>query len=275
MGSRLTPTTDIIRALFARSGNQCAFPGCTHSLINPKNQFIAQICHIESAQPGGERYNKNQDDESRRGYDNLILLCYQHHVETNDILEYPVEKLKKLKYDHENKSSDFKINESALIKIIEEMNSYWMLIEKLNKFEHNCPDFAVDINTKASFTEIMRSCEENIKYISDFHCSLKESDGKLMQDFIDLLLNKEIAPELFEDIPYYEHPFEPAKKNWELHNLGIPNRMLRLKIDLKHLELKYLEEFVKTHKDDLDSRNQLEDLKKEFANIAKNAGLAD
>jgi hypothetical protein len=85
--TRLTPKSEVIRALFARSGNQCAFPGCAQLLVNHKNQLIGQVCHIEAATPGGERYNQRQTDEERRDYNNLLLLCYPHHVETNDVDE--------------------------------------------------------------------------------------------------------------------------------------------------------------------------------------------
>ena len=35
--------------------------------------------------PQGERFNAEQSDEERRSYDNLLLLCYQHHIETDDV----------------------------------------------------------------------------------------------------------------------------------------------------------------------------------------------
>ena len=95
--ARKKPTQDILRALFTRSGNKCTFPGCTHPLINEKNQFIAQVCHIEGASEGGERYNSNSNDECRRSYENLLILCHQHHIETNDIDEYPTECLVEMK----------------------------------------------------------------------------------------------------------------------------------------------------------------------------------
>jgi len=82
--ARKSPTSQTLRALLAKSGNQCAFPDCNHPLINEKNKLIAQLCHIEAANKGGERYNPNQDDEQRRGYENLLFLCYRHHIETND-----------------------------------------------------------------------------------------------------------------------------------------------------------------------------------------------
>ena len=55
--ARLAPKLEVLRTLFALSGNQCAFPGCNHSLISNKGTFITEICHIEAANEGGERYN--------------------------------------------------------------------------------------------------------------------------------------------------------------------------------------------------------------------------
>lgn len=98
---RLSPSKETLNLLFARSGNRCAFPGCIHALIDEEDQFIAQVCHIEAALPGGERYNKDSDNESRRKPENLLLLCYQHHIKTNNVERYPVEVLRKMKSEHE------------------------------------------------------------------------------------------------------------------------------------------------------------------------------
>lgn len=99
--SRLAPKVATIRKLFANSGNRCAFPGCTHLLIDEED-FVGQICHIEAANEGGERYKKDQSDEERRSYDNLIIFCHMHHVKTDNIQKYPVDVLKKMKLDHES-----------------------------------------------------------------------------------------------------------------------------------------------------------------------------
>ena len=132
---RLSPKLETLRALFARSGNQCAFPGCTHPLINDDNLFIGQVCHIEAASSGGERFNPDSDDEHRRSYGNLILLCYPHHIETNEVERYPVEKLRKMKLDHEQlfEKSSFKIDEAVLHKLKDKMDEYWKKIERANK----------------------------------------------------------------------------------------------------------------------------------------------
>lgn len=265
----------ILRALFARSGNQCAFPGCTHPLINEDNQFVGQICHIEAAMPGGERYNPNQTDKQRSDYDNLILLCYRHHIETNDVQKYSDETLKAMKYEHESifEKSNFKIDETALFKIIEEMENYWTRIERLNTIEHSMTELAFNINTKGSFFDITQECYDNIGYLQSFFDTFHESDQKLREDFANLLKAKGIDLNLFDDIPYYEDPFQD--RNWELHNLGVPNRMQKLKIDLMHIEIKYLEEYLKTNNKNQQARRRLERLKEEFAELAQNATIVD
>lgn len=103
---RLNPTKDTLRNLYLRSGNQCAFPGCKRTILNDKWLLVGQVCHIEAAMPGGQRYNPNQDDEDRRHFNNLMLLCYDHHIETNDEVAFTVDRLQKIKADHEKKFSD-------------------------------------------------------------------------------------------------------------------------------------------------------------------------
>jgi hypothetical protein len=95
-----TPST--FKKLFGLSGNQCAFPGCTKTLVNDKNALDSCICHIEAANPRGERYNPSMTDKERADYNNLILLCPQHHAETNDVNHYTVAVLHKMKTDHES-----------------------------------------------------------------------------------------------------------------------------------------------------------------------------
>lgn len=122
---RLAPKKDVIRQLFAHSGNQCAFPGCDQVLIDNDGDFLGQICHIEAAEPGGERYNETMNDEDRRAYSNLVLFCYAHHIKTNNVEQYKPEHLKKIKEEHEGQftGTQYAIPvaiEEKLIKTIED-----------------------------------------------------------------------------------------------------------------------------------------------------------
>lgn len=102
---RLAPKKEVLRELYIKSGNECAFPGCHNILVDEQGVFVGEVCHIEAALPGGERFNPHMTNEERRSYDNLMLMCPQHHVITDDVNVYTVEKLKQMKRSHEAKYS--------------------------------------------------------------------------------------------------------------------------------------------------------------------------
>jgi hypothetical protein len=84
---RLQPKGEVLRELYLRSGNVCAFPDCERLMLNREGVFVGQLCHIEAAEEGGERFNKLMTNEDRRAFKNLILMCYDHHTVTNDVEE--------------------------------------------------------------------------------------------------------------------------------------------------------------------------------------------
>lgn len=274
---RLSPKVETLRALFARSGNQCAFPGCTHPLVNADNLFIAQVCHIEAASRGGERFNLDSDDEYRRSYENLILLCYPHHIETDDVDQYPVEKLKEMKLNHEQlfEKSNFKIDEAVLYKLKVQMDEYWKKIERANKLEHVFQDsgLAMEVNGKASFFEVMQSARDAIACIKHLLESFQKSDESLLDDLRVLLEKCGLDATSIDVIPYYENPF--FNRNWEYHNLGSSNWLQRISIDLLHLEVKYLEEYMITNSDDLKAKKRLRELMPVLEDFASNAMHVD
>ncbi|MDC9723387.1 MAG: hypothetical protein PSN34_11555 [Urechidicola sp.] len=114
--SRKKPTEKTIKRLYTRSGNQCAFPNCEQKFFPDNNtENISQVCHIEAAEKGGQRYNHNSTDEHRRQYDNLIILCPTHHKITDDTSEYTVEVLKDMKNKHENKIDERTVSNKPTI----------------------------------------------------------------------------------------------------------------------------------------------------------------
>lgn len=102
---RLAPRPETLRELFLKSGNLCAFSNCTSLMMDVNGTFIGQLCHIEAAEEGGERFNPRMSNEERRSASNLMLMCYAHHQVTNDERKYPVKKLVQMKLDHERRFS--------------------------------------------------------------------------------------------------------------------------------------------------------------------------
>lgn len=273
--ARKEPVKNVLRALFARTGNQCAFPGCTQSLISTNNKFIGQLCHIEAASPGGERYNSVQTDEERRAYDNLMLMCYPHHIETDDVEQYTVEILKEMKQTHESsfQANTFKVNEEVIYRLALEMESYWAEIELLNSVKNVCEEYAVPINSKANFFDVQKNVVRLVDDLEKLDRYFEESDERLTNDLINLMESLGYDTQKIKQLKYYENPF--YNRNWEMRNLRQRNDFTTLRVGLQHLEIKYLEEYLKTNSNDLVASNKLKVLKEKFKHVAQNAGLAD
>ena len=126
---RTSISKSVVKKLFALSGNICAFPNCNQTIIDENGNLNGQICHIEAANPEGERYNPNQTDEERNSFENLILLCPNHHLITNDVSIFTVEKLMTMKKNHEErfKKDQFPINQADLNKVLSS------IVQKLSK----------------------------------------------------------------------------------------------------------------------------------------------
>lgn len=161
---RLNLSDVTIKRLFALSGNQCAFPGCTSKLVDDDSFIYGEICHIEAAMPGGERFNEKQTNEERSRFDNLILLCRNHHITTNNVNKYTPEILKKMKKDHESKflSTPYNVQDSVIEKSIEQYNSSYMQIVNGNHVNTGPGNQTISYNLNQGMTQ-----SEVLKLITD------------------------------------------------------------------------------------------------------------
>jgi len=99
------PSDTVIKRLFARSGNRCAYPKCTAEIVHGET-IVGEVCHIKAASPNGPRYDPRLTAADRHNYDNLILLCGNHHTVVDDDPEaFTVERLSKMKLEHEQRGT--------------------------------------------------------------------------------------------------------------------------------------------------------------------------
>ena len=131
----------------------------------------------------------------------------------------------------------------------------------------------MEVKGDNSFFHVIKSAYEAIDGIKGLLERLHESDENLQSEFESLLIKKGISKEAFEEIPYYENPF--INRNWESHNLGTPNWLQRIRIDLVHIEVKYLEEYLKTNSNDLVAKAFFEKAKEHLKEFAKTAMHVD
>lgn len=93
------------KKLYALSGNQCCFPGCTEKVYDLEmDVLLGEMCHISAVNPNGPRFNPNLTNDELNSYQNIILLCPNHHtmIDKNE-KQYNEAFLKSMKMDHESK----------------------------------------------------------------------------------------------------------------------------------------------------------------------------
>lgn len=90
--SLTAPSLRTVKRLFAVSQNQCAFPRCMTPMVDKtSSSVVGQICHIKGEKRGSARFDEDQPDAERQGFENLILLCGSHHkIIADDEAKYTV-----------------------------------------------------------------------------------------------------------------------------------------------------------------------------------------
>jgi len=179
--ARKTPTASTIKYLLALSGNECAFPDCDHKLFNSEGTYISQLCHIEAAEIGGERYNKQQTDEERRSASNLIFMCHAHHKVTDNIDKYTVEVLKDIKKKHESKfiNNTYSVRDEQVDQIVDKIFEGVTTIIDQNRQTHEMlSKLTQDVSLSRNFNPII---DNKDIYSENLKIGLKlRQDNKLM-----------------------------------------------------------------------------------------------
>jgi hypothetical protein len=263
----------VLHALFAKSGNTCAFPGCTHPLVERETIFVAQVCHIEAAEPGGPRFNPSQTDDERRAYENLVLMCYRHHKVTDEVSDFSVERMRDMKRAHEgaNSSSQFKVGDRIIKVISQEMETYWAAIALEHSLHHVADDFKIAIDTNKVYAALV------VQLHSAFDDLARSADrlaaDPLYDDAVQFLRRLGFDTQRIEEEPYYSNPF--INRNWETLNLSIRNSIAVASVLVDQMHVLHAAEFLKSHPEDAAARDELESLKRRFQILAKTAGIAD
>lgn len=107
MSTSISPIIGKILAF--KSGNICAFPGCTQRLAVDGNNIkgasiLGEIAHIAGEKPKAARYDSSMTPQQRNALDNLIYLCPTHHTWIDKPGNtYTVETVTNWKQEHETR----------------------------------------------------------------------------------------------------------------------------------------------------------------------------
>ena len=257
---------EVWRALLAKSGNCCAYPGCNNQIVDEDNIMIGEMAHIEAAEEGGPRYNKKQTDDERNSYDNLIYLCPIHHkIIDRKVDKYSVEKLKEMKSEHEYKFKNnvYKFDYSKIYDVNEELQRFLEKVDNKSK-ENNC-DMAVEINKGEKFVTLAQEIYEKIDFVERTSCKFLEYFDNLNENIIKFMEEIGYDTQKWKEIVYYDNPFINAF--WETLAIGYVNVVNVSRIRLMQMEILYYSEYLKFN-EDYEAKKRLEKIKKEFYDLA-------
>ncbi|MBU0613882.1 HNH endonuclease, partial [Patescibacteria group bacterium] len=106
--SRVKIPAPVQLKLWMKSGGRCQFTSCPKYLweegltLNEGN--YAHIAHIVAQSPDGMRGDKVKSAQLAGDYENLMLMCFEHHKLIDGPttwMKFPVDDLKKMKKSHE------------------------------------------------------------------------------------------------------------------------------------------------------------------------------
>lgn len=254
---------ETLRFLYGKSGNKCAFPGCNAPIFEEDGLLTGICCHIEAVSKGGPRYNPNKTNEEVNSENNLILLCGRHHtiVDANP-KEYTVERLHEIKRNHERQyTENYRVlSEKMLFSLQQSMKEYWkeiIDIDNNDKIGHK-----IHFNTELSITDLMSLIDKTFSNIENQINYLAKSDNNIEEDLLHFLKINNIDSSIIESMPYYENPF--MSRNWEIHNLGIPNTISCLKMYYLGFCVKIFSELTKFSSDYREPLSKYKELLKNY-----------
>lgn len=244
MSSRKKIPVRVLQLLYAHSGNQCAFPGCSSPIFEDNGLLTGECCHIKANSIGGPRYDANQLDEERNGVGNLILLCSRHHtIVDNDGSKYSVDVLQEYKKNHENhfRADNLKLS-AEQIRYLQQSNSkYWKYIQKIDA-DTIVPDLKMKVDVNKTLEELIQEYENNVENLCVVIDNIIDSDYRLLESIQEILSKYEIKLDNFNKMLMSVGNSDLHRHNWEMYNLAVPNSINALKMLFLQLVVKLLEE---------------------------------
>jgi hypothetical protein len=211
----------------------------------------------------------------RGAFENLLLLCYRHHVETNDPQEFPVSRLRQMKAEHEAQfaGKPFHAPDATIAAIQREAESFWISVARANTEEHVVPDLRIVIDVKATPLELFKQIRRKLGQLAALHDLLSKSLDNLNRDVTATLQKAGYSTALWESLPYYENP--TGNREWEIRAIGLPNFVTMISVLIDQLELRYLEAAIAQAPADPVLRARVEALRAQVLEYADGIGHID
>lgn len=272
--SRKSIDSNVLRLLYAHSGNKCAFSDCMNPIFEDDGILTGERCHIEAYSPGGPRYNHSTSPEEKNKYENLILLCARHHIIIDgNVSEYTTEHIKSIKANHEKEflHEQRKLSNEMITKLQAETEIYYSNLERIDDSDKTDMKFKMDFDM--NIWDVYSALENLINGVFSVWDGFRISDESIMSD-VKLVFDKiGVDVSLIEKIPYYENPF--SNRNWDMHSIGYPNHKMQIELCMYLLKIKILEKILEYESSNQDLKDRITEERFNFEQLYRNVYYAD
>ena len=205
--------------------------------------------------------------QARRSASNLILLCHAHHVVVDsDMGRYTATVLLRMKRVHELERAghSFEVSGAVVGQATREIEEYWRWLDTLNAAHRRSGVPAVRLDLNRDPAQLIRSMRQVLGLLRSASEELASAAAALPDEVRAALVACGTSTKKWERVPYYENSV--ANWKWELLNLGLPNFVQLLGINLLQLEILLLERSLGGS-----SERRLQRLRRELASVASTA----
>lgn len=177
-------STKVRKELWGKAAGRCSICKRKLTLDDDSHTNISNECHIVSKKKNGPRHIEGLNDYD--SYDNLILLCRNHHVEVDtNVNKYTIEELNKIKRQHERYINNQLKSENKSLMVMTKINNG----RELGNLLWGCHSFVIlDDNSKESLVSVKDELYESIHNLLNLQQELSLSDkNKIYEDLESIL----------------------------------------------------------------------------------------
>lgn len=210
----------IRKELWGKAAGRCSICNRRLTLNDDCHTNISNECHIVSEKKNGPRHIEGLSDYNN--YDNLILLCRNHHAEIDtNVNKYTIEELKKIKRQHEKYVDEQLKSDNIVLMVMSKINNG----REFGDLLWGCHYFNIfDDGSTESLIRVKDELYENIQNLLNIQDELSLTDKNNIYENLDLILKRNNSTE--PSITMYASVSQA-------HACGIPTRCISILLSRK------------------------------------------
>ena len=183
-----------------------------------------------------------------------------------------MEKLRKIKEEHENRFIEKPLHYLPIMvnQVKEEMAKYWSEVQMINS--NDATELQMEVDTAVPFTALIDEVYNLVETVSDSLNDVVKHEDELYEKALNFFKTLGYNTDRIE-VSSHNNPL--INRKWELHNIGWPNLLNKLRLRLKQIEINYHEEYLTNNPQDNEIRQRLIIVMEEFKTISGTIGYYD